>query len=174
MRQWFRDKGWGVKKFFAWGEGWKRAKKNEFHEEEIPDLQKPFTEDQFRAYAKQYGIQCAREFLNCCDYMKPRYAWNIMHPDPHAPTPEEIAEFNRIFETNLHQFSCSLAWMFGIWGFDIIRFEQYLAEKFQYDPKADQSIAEFIRLRWGEAAENLVKNLLNRKRNEAEKISLPH
>ena len=68
-------------------------------------------------------------------------------------------EFREIFDTELSQFIGKL-WIVGIADFDIVKFERFL-EKVGYVPgDGKQSMAEFVKMRYGEEGSKLIDKLL--------------
>ena len=142
--------------------GWKRFKPTEWRQEEIPDLAKPFTREQFREYAAQYGVTCAQEFLDSCDYCKPRAAYQMIHP----PRNEELwnaeaAWFKATFEKDLMAFVDPLLLEMGnVYSMDILKFEKWLASWHGYQMHQPGSIKDFMTVKFGqENTERFVKLL---------------
>ncbi len=150
-----------VVEVFIRGKGWRKVKKSEkFTCEEIPDLAKPFTDDEFRAYAEKYGVECAQEFLLCCDMMKPHQAHEIMHPDPRKPTAEEQKDFQELFGVSVFRFQDALTSMFHMWTFDILRFDQWMHTSTDFDDTV--SCRDNVIRRFGPKAAQLLDKLLDR------------
>ncbi len=157
------DKTGLVHEYFIRGQGWKRAQKSDkFVREEIPDLAKPFTHDQFRAYANQYGVECAQEFLECCDMMKPHQANEIMTPDPRKPSAAEQQDFKELFSESVFKFQDALTSMFHYWSFDILKFDLWMHSQsfFVYDES--KSCRDNVVTNFGPKAATLLDALLNR------------
>jgi len=131
--------------------GWKRMKLKEWREETIPDLAKPFTRQQFIDYAKQYGVTCAQEFLDCCDYSKPSSAYQLINPPNNEPEwTAAAAWFQGMFGCPIWQFTDGLMLgMANTYSFDVIRFEKYLATKFDYPMHKDGSMKDFMIAKFG-------------------------
>jgi hypothetical protein len=151
-------------KMFVRGKGWFTIKAAEWIGEAIEDLPKDWTYEQFRAHAAKYGVECTQEFLHCCDYSKLWSAAAILHPDPGAPTDAEDLAFKTIFGQSVLIFQDRMIGAFcNRFSFDVIRFEEFMARHFGYPKNEDGSLSDFIKAKFGESAEALIRQLLNRK-----------
>jgi hypothetical protein len=119
-----------------------------WEKQEIPDLIKPFTKEQFKEYATKYGLACAQEFLECCDYIKPQEAWRMFNPTKNAEIWEsnEIQQwFEKTFKTRLFDYIDGFSWsLANTYSIDIIKFEKYLHWEFGYNLKGNESIHNFM------------------------------
>jgi hypothetical protein len=135
--------------------GWKTLKKKEWSEEDIPDLEEPFTKEQWLAYADKYGDMCAMQFLNTCAYMKPREAFRLRHPPKNEEKwydPDTTAWFKRIFKREHNDFLDGyLMWYGNTYSLDILKFENHLAREFGYPMHEDGSMKDFMIKTFGEA-----------------------
>ena len=95
---------------FERGTGWRKGKLKDWQQEEVADLAQGFTQAQWREYAATYGVLCAREFLPCCDLMKPTCAWQILHPPQAQPTPVARAWFESVFGRTRSHWLCRSSW----------------------------------------------------------------
>ncbi|MEK6878736.1 MAG: hypothetical protein AABY22_03965 [Nanoarchaeota archaeon] len=124
----------GKLKYFIRGFGWRTAKKNQFEKQEIPDLIKHFTENEWKEYALQYGIPCAQEFLDSCDYMKPSVAYQIFNPPKNKEVWNNLENqlwFKSIFKSDMNRFICGTSIALGnTYALDILKFENHLAYEF--------------------------------------------
>src|SRR6266436_7106573 len=90
---------------FEQGLGWRKDKLKNWNQEEIPDFDGPVPNPNspatdaapWKEYAARYGITCAREFLGCCDYIKPTWAFQILNPPEAQPTAVARAWFESTF-----------------------------------------------------------------------------
>ncbi len=139
---------------------WEKANK-EFILEEIPDLPKDFTDEQFKEYGLKYGVWVAGCFLQCADICKYTHAYNRIYPDPNGPTKEESKLFFDTFGVDVKRFHCSIFWAFGKWGFDVIRFDEFLKKEFSYD-ETNKSISAFLLEKWGKGVQELIKRLISK------------
>ncbi len=141
--------------------GWKKADLKDWVGEIIPDLQKPFTDEQFREYAKQYGVIVAQEFLDCCSYYKPTMASNILNPSKTKKIWEEHHDwFRRTFKCAVWAFAEPLLITLGnIYSFDIIKFERFLTTQFRYNPNSDESMSDFMKRHFGTNVEARFRRL---------------
>ena len=131
--------------------GWKTVKLKEWQIEEIPDLAKPFTHDQFKDYVRQYGVICAQEFLECCDYSKPTFAQQILNPPTGNWSLETREWFESIFESSIDTFICGYSMMLcNHYAIDILKFERHLFNWFNYPRDKDGSMRDFIAQRFGQ------------------------
>ena len=116
--------------------------------EEIPNLNKPFTNEQFKEYASKYGVDCAQEFLDCCDYGKPIAAYQIINPPKFSEiwdNPKINLWFKSVFGKELIYFSSGiLLYTNNVYSFDLFKFESYLSRHFKYHPYSDVSIRDFM------------------------------
>lgn len=142
--------------------GSKKFKTKDWIQEEIPDLIKPFTDEQFREYAKQYGVFCAMQFLECCDYIKYSAAMDIIYP-PEGQWDEVLYQkFQTIFGDNLKRYIEKLSYHFARKiVFDVIQFEKLLMEKHGYKPDTNQSMREFCEKKFGEKGMLVLTLLMN-------------
>ncbi len=149
----------GKLRFFIRGHGWRNAKKNEWNKEEIPDLKKDYTDDEWREYALKYGSECAQEFLDTCDYMKPTEAFRMFNPPKNKDiweNADNLIWFKDRFRRDMHDFIDG--YMLGLgnsYGLDIIKFENHLAYEFSYPMHQDGSMHDFMIKTFG--AENTDK-----------------
>lgn len=135
--------------------GWKSCNLKIWRQEEIPDLQKPFTNEQFKEYAGKYGLECAQEFLECCDYMKPHFARRILTPMKNVPGPEAQAFFEDTFGVSCMRFAVPLIDAFmDTYSFDILAFEKFLISRFGYPAHKDGSMSDFIKGKFGPDADS--------------------
>lgn len=151
----------GKMEVFVRGEGAKKFTRSSFDKkfrfEEIPDLAKPFTDDQFREYAKTYGVECAQEFLECCDYSKPTWARKIINPPTGVPSDVHQAWFQKTFGVTAMSMSCAFSWLYGNhYILDPIRFEKVLT-RFGYDMDSNESMNDFIARKFGEGAQKIIR-----------------
>lgn len=148
--------------YFIRGQGWKNAKKNQFKAEEIPDLNKDYTKQEWIEYSKLYGIFCAQEFINTCDYMKPREAWRMTNPTKNAETwdnPEIQLWFKTTFDRELNHFIDGYVWgLANSYQIDMIKFENHLAYEFNYPKDADGSMADFMTQKFGQETTEKFQN----------------
>lgn len=142
--------------------GWKVVKLKDWKEEEIPDLSKPFTDKQFQEYAAKYGVACAQEFLDCCDYSKPRKAMWILNPPKNPWSNEARTWFKKTFGADVESFIEKTSLFFcNTYSFDIISFEAYLSKQFGYNINGQISIKDFIEQKFGkETCEKFAKEIL--------------
>jgi hypothetical protein len=159
--------------------GWKYYPSKDWESKEIPDLhpqeikQHP---DTFRAYAKEYGINIAMAQLPCAEFCKS--SWAAVLLDPQYPNdefqkwfyetfnPTNIGDdiYPEFYKKTLWDFMVtSLGMIFGIYMFDIRRFEEHLASEFGYDPKAKQSISSFMIQKFGKENHDKFKKELIKK-----------
>lgn len=128
--------------------GWQTFKKKEWREETIPDLEKPFTREQWVTYAKLYGDECAMGFLECCEMMKPSGAYRMHHPPKNEEQwndPNLRAWFRKTFKAGLWDFLDG--YMYGLaneCSLDILKFERHLECEFKYPSRGDGSMREFM------------------------------
>jgi hypothetical protein len=164
VASWFKEGGWSDSKNKATEHhikpgykdctnGWKKIKVKNWTQEEIPDLEKGFTKERFKEYATKYGLACAQEFLDTCDYMKPMEAFRMFNPTKNAEiweNEENQAWFIAHFKTSLYAFiegySYSLA---NTYSLDILKFEKYLAREFGYPMREDGSMKDFMIEKFG-------------------------
>lgn len=141
--------------------GWKKVGK-EWNAETIPDLEKPFTREQWIAYADQYGDACAMEFLDCCDYSKPLFAYQLRNPPKGEKEWNEArAWFQSVFRWPLDRFIDGTLWAFGNrFSFDVLKFEKFLASHFEYKPNGGQSIRDFLTEKFSAETSNKIADLL--------------
>jgi hypothetical protein len=137
---------------FECGKGWSKGKLKEWDQEDVPDLPEGFTDDQWKAYAAKYGVLCAREFLPCCDLMKPTWAFQRLHPPEAQPTTVARAWFESIFGLDPLALAVPpLLLLLNQYSFDILAFERLLYRRFGYPrDKAGVSIQSFITDKWGD------------------------
>lgn len=141
-------------KWFLKGKGWMPMKMKDWRQEEIEDLIKPCSIDDWREYAKKYGVYVAQEFLDTCDYMKPWQAYDYLNPDPNEPNTECRDWFISIFECDPMDFENSrIKVSTHKYSFDILKFEDYLVKKFDYSKNSTISISDFMKMRWGKEVE---------------------
>lgn len=159
---WFRTNFEGGRaEVFIHGIGWTKysAKKfaATFTAEEIPDLVKPFTDQQFIDYANKHGVECAQEFLDSCDYYKPRAAQEILNPPKNIPSTADQLWFKATFNTEPMNILDGYLWSFGNrFSIDVLKFERLLT-KFGYDPKSNTSMNDFISSKFGVEACNKIR-----------------
>lgn len=162
-----------TKKFtiFEQGKGWRNGKLSEWRQETIPDFagaepnpNDPIPNDtEWKAYAEKYGIVCAREFLSCCDMMKPTWAFQIVNPPTGKPSATAQAWFENLFGINPLCMAIPILMIMGNrYSFDVLRFERLLKNQFGYDPESDtQSMRGFMEDKWGaEVASYFAKEFL--------------
>ena len=70
------------------------------------------------------------------------------------------SEFKEIFDTTFGQFVGKL-WIVGIPDFDIIKFEKFLVSRGYATVSENQSIAEFVEMRYGIRGRELIDKLIN-------------
>lgn len=154
----FSEKIWGdpseIEKVFIKGIGWEKFKPKDWRREEIPDLIKPHTREQWVEYANKYGTICAQEFLETCDYMKPSEAYRIFNPPKNSKLfVESEVWFKSVFKCSIWDFVCRhMIACCNIYSLDIIKFEKYLAREFNYPMYEDGSMKDFMTKTFG--AEN--------------------
>lgn len=162
---WFVPRGWSNSKgkgehhikpgYKDCTKGWKKINPKNWTTEEIPDLAKPFTKEQFKEYANKYGLTCAQEFLDTCDYMKEREAFRMFNPSKNFEiweNPENQLWFKSIFKADLFGFMCGTSMAFAnTYALDILKFEKYLAYKFNYPMRDDISMHDFMIKEFGQA-----------------------
>ena len=128
--------------------GWKKLNLKNWVMEEIPDLAKPFTDDQWREYATKYGTECAQEFLEWCDYSKPSVAYRMFHPPENREiweNPENELWFRATFRTDLSRFMDGYALgLANAYTLDMIKFEKHLAYEFKYPINEDESMKDYF------------------------------
>ena len=131
--------------------GWKKFNDKHWTNEEIPDLVRPFTREQFREYVNKYGILCAQEFLDCCDYSKPFEARRILNPPQNEEKWEKLNPwFINIFKKDLFYFLDGYCLgLANTYSIDILKFENHLAVEFGYPKYADGSMADFMEKKFG-------------------------
>ena len=135
--------------------GWKPCNLKIWKQEEIPDLKEPFTDDQFKEYAGKYGLDCAQEFLGCCDLMKPHFARRILTPLKNIPSPEAKAFFQEAFGRSCMTFAVPMIDMIlDTYSFDILAFEKFLVSHFRYPAHKNGSMLDFIKRKFGLDAES--------------------
>jgi len=134
---------------FERGTGWRNGKLKDWQQEEIADLAQGFTQAQWKEYAAMYGVLCAREFLPCCDLMKPTCAWQILHPP--QPTPVARAWFESVFGQDPLTLAVPLLMaLLNKFSFNILAFERLLSGRFGYPKDKDGvSIKSFLTEKWG-------------------------
>lgn len=110
-----------------------------------------FTDEQWQAYASQYGVLCAREFLPCCDLMKPTAAFQLLHPPDAQPTRVARAWFESTFGQDPLTLAVPLLILcLNKYSFDILAFERLLFRRFGYPKDKDGvSIKSFLTEKWG-------------------------
>ncbi len=140
-------------KYFIRGKGWLKLKKKEWQEEEIPDLNKNYTNQEWRDYAIKYGTDCAQEFLETCDYMKPSMAYRMFNPPKNQETWENDGVnqwFKTVFNRELSFFIDGyLLGLANCYSLDILKFEKFLAYEFGYPKDQDGSMNDFMVSRFG-------------------------
>jgi hypothetical protein len=136
---------------FERGKGWRQSKLKEWDQENIPDLPDGFTDEQWRAYTAEYGVLCAREFLPCCDLMKPTWAFQRLNPPEAQPTTVARAWFESLFGLDPLALAVpDLMLHLNKYSFDILAFERLLGGRFGYlRDKDGVSIKSFITDKWG-------------------------
>ncbi|MDO8611098.1 MAG: hypothetical protein Q7R95_11285 [bacterium] len=143
--------------------GWKKFKEKDWIKEEIPNLVKPFTDEQFKEYANKYGLFCAQEFLDTCNYMKARVAYQIFNPPKNKDiwdNPENQLWFQTTFKADLFKFMDG--YMIGLgntYGLDMIKFERHLAYEFKYPINEDGSMSEFMTKTFGQETTDKFRQL---------------
>ena len=153
---------------FERGQGWRKGKLTDWQAEEIPDLAGPLPNPNdpsidaadWKAYAAEYGVFCAREFLPCCDLMKPTWAFQILNPPQAQPDPAARAWFQSVFGVDPLTLAVPLIMAFlNQYSFDILAFERLLYRRFGYPRDQDGvSIKYFITDRWGAEACTRLEN----------------
>lgn len=130
--------------------GWKKYREKDWSMEEIPDLAKPYTREQWLTYAITYGTPCAQEFLECCDYSKPRSAYRMFHPPTGEWSKEVQAWFKATFRADIFNFICGYAMTYGNrYALDVLKFERLLERDWGYPAGADGSMRDFVAKRFG-------------------------
>ena len=137
---------------FERGKGWRKGKLKEWDQETIPDLPVGFTDEQWRAYTAEYGVLCAREFLPCCDLMKPTWAFQRLNPPEAQPTSVARAWFESLFGLDPLALAVPLLMLrLNQYSFDILAFERLLCGRFGYPRDKDGgSLKSFITAKWGD------------------------
>lgn len=130
--------------------GWKKARKKQFVLEEIPDLPKGFTVEQFKEYAGKYGVDCAQEFLTCCDYSKPFAAWEILNPPVCKWNGADEEWFQQVFGFNIERVcEPSIGMVFNRKVMDVIALEKAFMRYHGYNPNDAISMADFVTAKFG-------------------------
>jgi len=155
--------------FICDGKGLRKCKKNEFREEEIPELalepraRGPAHDEwceQYKAYAEKYGEHCAINFLHCANIVKYQHSARILRPDPNRPTAAEEAQFEKTFGASVWSCQDALMSVFNRWGLDVFRLEALLMNRHGYAPQQDVSISDYIESKFGLPAVFLIRRLL--------------
>lgn len=153
----------GKKKYFIRGKGQLKFKEKEWKRKEIPDLAKPFSDQQFKDYIGQWGIDCAQEFLDCADIVKPIHAYQILNPPKNKEVwenPTILLWFKTLFKRDLFTFMDGYAWALGnSYQFDILKFERHLAFEFHYPKDQDGSISDWMIKTFGQENRDKFVNL---------------
>lgn len=134
-----------------------------YKSEAIPDLEKPFTREQFIAYVAKYGMRCAQEFLECADICKSSYAYRIInHPKNQELWEKEAAWFQTVFHRSLWDFMDRLMISMGnIYSLDVLHIEKHLQNEFSYPIDEDGSLSDFITTRFGADVAARVRALIS-------------
>jgi len=143
---------------FERGRGVRKDKLKNWAQEEIPDFIGPFPNPNdaaidagpWKEYVAKYGLPCAREFLKCCDYMKPTWAFQIFNPPEDWPTAVARAWFKSIFGVDPLSLAVPVIMLLlNKYSFDILAFERLLSRRFGYPKDQDGvSIKSFITKKW--------------------------
>jgi len=144
---------------FLRGRGTRKDKLENWLQEEIPDFTGPVPNPNaaetdaaaWKEYAGKYGVACAQEFLECCDYMKPTWALQILNPPGTQITPAARAWFKSLFGADPLSLAVPVLMQFlNEYSFDILAFERLLNRRFGYPKDKDGvSIKSFITEKWG-------------------------
>ena len=161
----FQWEGWsgsrGKAEMFKRGKGWFRIKPKEWVGEVIPDLPEGYTREQWLEYAKTYGVLCAQEQLDCCDYMKPTKAFQMFNPPANEEKWKAAADwFKSVFKTEIWRFIDGLMLGMGnTYSIDIFKFERHLANEFNYPMHKDGSIHDFMVAKFGQEETDRFRSL---------------
>lgn len=71
-------------------------------------------------------------------------------------------EFYDIFDTPLTNFVGFLGKVLKIWDFDIIKLDDWMHKRYQYEEEKDGSLMNFIEKRFGKEGVNLINKLLEK------------
>lgn len=174
---WFHEGGWGNKKVDKDGKpiwehhikpgyeqctnGWKRMKMNQWRQEDIPDLVEPYTDEQWKEYAKTYGTNVAQEFLKCCDYSKPSVAYRMFNPSANEDLWQEYSVwFKGVFGVNIWPFADGMMLSYGnTYSLDVLRFEKYLERNHGYRPQDEGSMNDFMVGKFGQQTVDAFRKL---------------
>lgn len=113
-----------------------------------------------RECVKLYGYNTACYVMtgygpnDCCSYGVKRACLRGL------PSDEIAARFDGLFGRSLLSLSIPIAYVFGVWSFDVIAFEKLLITK-GYRPEINETMSEFLIRTRGAEVENFVRvNLL--------------
>lgn len=68
-------------------------------------------------------------------------------------------QFHKYFDVHLNKF-IELLVLYGIWDFDISKFDDYMVKKYNYKIKKDGSLKQFLKKKFGQETVNLIQKLI--------------
>ena len=148
----------GKLNYFEQGKGWQKVSVKFVKEIEV-EINKPETYLESWEIYKVYGRNVLKEVIeNNAEYWKDNYCLIVSAGEKACKLYDQFQEY---FKVNILRFVDFTLLYFGVFSFDIIKFDTYISNQFGYDINKLVSLKEFIRITFGNEQVKCIENLID-------------